>query len=167
VTKDLIDLDVRLLILRHGKAKVLEALAALGEQTVEEIDRQMQALGQKTKTKKRAQPELMDLVAEQAGLHPEISEPLRALAVAFENRSFLPQLRDVQRFLDRIGAPHGKLKSRTAATATVIRALAKLGPEELARLSADKSGSDSEYSLLARAIMGTPPPKPQDPAQNN
>ena len=167
MTQELLDLDVRLLILRHGRAKVLQALAVLGEQTVEELERQMQTLGQKTKPKKRAQPALMDLVAEQAGLYPEVSEPLRALAVAFENRTFLPQLRDVQRLLDRIGAPHGKLKSRTAAAPALIRALAKLGPEELARLTADKPGSYSEYSLLARAIMGTPPAKPPDPTHNN
>jgi phosphoglycolate phosphatase-like HAD superfamily hydrolase len=166
VTQDLLDLDVRLLILRHGRAKVLQALAVLGEQTVEELERQMQALGQRTKPKKRAQPELMDLVAEQAGLRPEIGAPLRALAVAFENRTFLPQLRDVQRFLDRIGAPHGKLKSRTAAAPALIRALARLGAEELARLTDDKPGSDSEYSLLARAIMGTQPAKPSDRAEN-
>jgi hypothetical protein len=164
VNLELLDLDVRLLLLRHGRAKVLQALAVLGEQTVEELELQMQALGQKTKAKKRAQPVLMDLVAEQAGLRPEISEPLRALAVAFENRTFLPQLRDVQRFLDRIGAPHGKFKSRAAAAPSVVRALAKLGPDDLAHLTADKPGPDSDYSLLARAIMGTPSAKPPDPS---
>jgi hypothetical protein len=43
----------------------------------------------------------MDLVGVAAQERPEIAEPLRALAVGYENRTFLPQLRDVQRFLDR------------------------------------------------------------------
>jgi hypothetical protein len=162
VSHDLLDIDVRLLVLRYGRNKVLQVLARLGEQTVEELERQMQTIGEKTKPK-RAQPVLMDLVAAQADQHPEIAGPLRSLAVGFENRTFLPQLRDVQRFLDRIGAPHGKLKSRTAAAPAVIRALASLKPEEIERLTADnKSGENSEYSLLAHAIMGTPAAKPPD-----
>ncbi len=88
----------------------------------------MQAIGQKPKPK-RAQPTLPDLVAAQAAEHPEIAEPLRALFVGFENRTFLPQLCDVQRFLDRVGVAPGKLKSRTAAAPLLIRALGKLRPD--------------------------------------
>jgi hypothetical protein len=45
----------------------------------------------------------------------------------------------------------------------LIHALVKLGPDELSKLTADKPGAGSEYSLLARAIVGTQPPtKPPD-----
>ena len=58
-------------------------------------------------------------------------------------------------------------KSRTAAAPALIRSLAKLGPEELARLTAGKPSPDSEYSLLARAIMGTTAStKPSDRIEN-
>ncbi|HXB67313.1 MAG TPA: hypothetical protein VNY05_03675 [Candidatus Acidoferrales bacterium] len=83
---------------------------------------------------------------------------MRALAVGYENRTFLPQLRDVQRFLDRTGVPHGKLKSRAAATPIVIRTLANLPPDNLTELLLDKTSTDSDYALLARAIMGAKTP---------
>ena len=104
----------------------------------------------------------MDLVGAAPQEHPEIAEPLRALAVAFENRTFLPQLRDVHRFLDRIGVWHGELKSRAAATRIVIRTLAKLPPSHLAQLLLDKTSTDIDYALLASTIMGTKPPNTKE-----
>ncbi len=153
---DLLDIDVRLLLVRYGRNKVLQALARLSEQTVEELERQLHSIQHKSNPK-RVPPSVKELAEAAAQEHPEIAEPLRALAVKFENRTFLPQLRDVQRFLDRIGVSHGKLKSRAAATPTVIRTLANLPPDSLAQLLVDKTSADSDYALLARAIMG---PKP-------
>jgi hypothetical protein len=151
---DLLDIDVRLLLVRYGRNKVLQAFARLGEQTVEDLERQLQSIQQKSTKPKRVPPSVKELAEAAAQEHPEIAEPLRALAVKFENRTFLPQLRDVQRFLDRTGVSHGKLKSRAAAAPTVIRTLAKLPPDSFAQLLVDKTSADSDYALLARAIMG-------------
>lgn len=153
---ELLDIDVRLLLVRYGRARILQALARLNEQTVEDLETQLQNIANRPKVK-RASANAIDLVGAEAKARPEIAESLRALAVRFENRSFLPQLRDVQRFLDRTGASHGKLKSRAAATPIVIRTLGKLAPDHLAQLLLDKTNTDSDYALLARAIMG---PKP-------
>jgi hypothetical protein len=155
---DLLDIDVRLLLVRYGRNKVLQALAHLSEQTVEDLERQLQAIQQKSTKPKRLLPSVKELAEQAAQEHSEIAEPLRTLAVRFENRTFLPQLRDVQRFLDRAGVAHGKLKSRAAAAPTVIRTLAKLPPDSLAQLLVDKTSADSDYALLARAIMGPKPP---------
>ena len=153
---DLLEIDVRLLLVRYGRTKVLHALARLGEQTIDEVERQLQAI-QAAPRPKQALPSITELVAAAAQERREIAEPLRALAVAFENRTFLPQLRDVQRFLQRSGVSHGKLKSRAAAASVVVRTLANLAPEVLEQLLTDRSSADSGYALLARAIMG---PKP-------
>lgn len=159
MTHDLLDIDVRLLIIRYGKRKVLEALARLGEQTLDELMQQLPAVkqGSKSKTKRRAEPpSLIDLVASETRGKDDLTELVRVLAVEFQNRTFLPHLRDVQRFLDRAGVPHGHLKSRAAAARVVIRALATLSRDELLHLAErDRSSGDSDYSLLARAIMGT------------
>lgn len=132
-------------------------LFSLSEQTVEDLERQLQTIQHKPKPK-RAPLSITDLVGAAAHERPEIAEPLRALAVGFENRTFLPQLRDVQRFLDRTGVSHGKLKSRAAATSIVTRTLARLPADSLAQLLLDKTSTDSDYALLARAIMGAKPP---------
>ncbi len=154
---ELLEIDVRLLVLRYGRQKVLGALSRLIEQTPAELDQQLRALGLKKPAdrKKAPNPPLVDVAASECRDHPEILEPLRALAVAFENRSFLPNLRNVQRFLDRSGAPPRKFKSRAIAGPVVIRALSKLPKDELTSLaSRDATGGESEYSLLSRAIMG-------------
>jgi len=162
VSDKLLEIEVRLLVLRHGRPKVLQALARLSEQTIEDLENQLRAAEQKSKAK-RSKPSITDFLASECQEHPEIAESLRALAVGFENRTFLPQLRDVQRFLDRIGVSSGKLKSRASAAPLLIRLLAKLPPEDLARMVAsDRSVSESDYSLLARAIMKSPATEPSD-----
>lgn len=163
MTNDLLEIDVRLLVLRYGRTRVLEVLARTGNLSLDDLERRLQALAERAKPK-RAKRSLMDLVATELEQHPAISDPLRRLAVAFENRTFLPQLRDVIRFLDRNGVTHGKLKSRAAAAPVLVRFLARLPADELARLGVpDKATSDSDYALLARAIMGTPTPKGPEP----
>lgn len=165
MTNDLLDIDARLLILRYGRTKVLQALARIGDQTIDELEQQMQVIARKPRPP-RAKPSVVDLFAAHAKEHPAIADPLRTLAVGFENRTFLPHLRDVQRFLDRTGVAHGKLKSRAAAAPAVVRALAKLAPDNIARLAAtDQGGNDSDYSLLAHAIMGTSAPSPPDESE--
>src|SRR5262245_4687940 len=130
---ELLDIDVRLLVLRYGRQKVLAALARLVEQTPMELEQQLQALGHKISAARRKapNPSLVEVAASECREHAEIMEPLRTLAVAFENRSFLPNLRDVERFLHRAGASPQKFKSRALAGPVVIRALSKLPKEEL------------------------------------
>ena len=164
MTNDLLDIDIKVLLLRYGRKNVLQALARTTEQTLDEVQKQLQILAERNTTKaKRAKPSILDMVTAHAQTRPDIAEPLRTAALAFENRTFLPQLRDVQRFLERNGTTHGKLKSRAATAPLVLRTLASLPPDELFRLTTAEMGSkDSDYAILARAIMGTSPPKPID-----
>lgn len=166
MNQGLLEFDIRLLILRYGRRRVLDALARLGDQTPEELDQQLRTLeksGDRRRQTNRPKPSALDLAASESRDRPDIAEPLRALAVSFQNRAFLPQLRDVQRFLDRAGSSHGKLTSRAAAAPVLIRMLAKLTRTDLLTLTETRSSGESDYSLLARAIMGTAAAKPRDP----
>jgi hypothetical protein len=157
VSDELLEIDLRLLLLRYGRQKVLQALAHLTDESAEQLHQRLVVVEEKrAKPKSRKPPPaIIDVVKTAAADRPELLDPLRTLAVEFENRTFLPQLRDVERFLDRIGAAHGKLKSRSAAAPVLIRALAKLSRDDLAKLAShDKGQGESDYSLLARAIMG-------------
>jgi hypothetical protein len=153
----LLDIDVRLLVLRHGRQKVLAALAQLVEQTPEQLELQLQSLEQMPATPRRKVPKtsLVEVAASECREREEIEEPLRSLALAFENRSFLPNLRDVHRFLDRTDGTSRKFKSRTLAGPVLIRALSRLPTEDLRSLAArDATAGESDYALLSRAIMG-------------
>ena len=156
--KTLLELDLRLLILRYGRQPVLKALAGLGDQTAEQLEQQLRELEQKPRrsTAERSKLQLNEVVASECKEHPEKADFLRSVAVNFENRTFLPQLRDVQRFLDRIGASARTLKSRAAAGPVLIHALSKLPREELLKVTTtERSPHEGDYSLLTQAIMGT------------
>src|ERR1700757_3703107 len=94
------ELEIRLLLLRHGRRKILETLAQLGNQTVEDIERELSFTENRPK-KKRVQPGAFEIVTTESQKRPEVAEQLKHLAALFEARTFLPQLRDVQRFLER------------------------------------------------------------------
>ncbi|NQT94199.1 MAG: hypothetical protein HQ559_15665 [Lentisphaerae bacterium] len=154
MNEQIVELELRVLILKYGRQRVLRALARLDEQPLEEIEKRLRELEAKPK-KKRTKRSVMDVLDAVCREHPEIAEPLRALGVRFENRTFLPQLRDVQRFLDRSTVTHGKLKSRNASAPVLFRALAGLSRDELIRLNAaEANAEDGSYEMLARAIMG-------------
>lgn len=165
----LLELEVRLLMLRYGRRPVLDALATISEQSVEQLEQQLKAMedGVRSKRKRPSKPTLMEVAMVESEGRPEIANLLRVIATKFENRAFLPNLRDVERFLYRIEQPRSSrraFKSRTAAGLALIRALAKLPQEEVHRLAdTAPSAGESDYSILSRAIMGKRP----DPAEND
>ncbi len=153
---DLLKIELRLLVLRYGRRKILEALAAQGDQTPEELEAEL-ALVEQRKASRKPKKLLaaVELVAQLCRERPECAEVLETLATRYENRTFLPDLRDVERFLDRAGSPHGRLKSRRTAARQVITALSRLNTEELKRLAASPPAQgDSDFAMLAREIMG-------------
>jgi hypothetical protein len=153
---DLLKIELRLLLLRYGRRKIVGALAALGDQKPEELDAELALLEQrKVDRKPKKLPAAADLVAQVCRERPESAQILQTLATRYENRTFLPHLRDVERFLDQTGFPHGRLKSRREAARQVVTALCQLNIEELKRLAAPPQGQgDSDFALLAREIMG-------------
>lgn len=158
----MLELDLRMLILRYGKQRVLDGLSQLGEQVPEDVEQKLRA-AKRGRRPPVARSSAVELAVSECRDHPEIAEAVRSLAVGFQNRTFLPNLRDVERFLDRVSAAHGKLKSRVAAAPVLIRTLVALRREELLRLVAENSStSESDYSLLARAIM-----KPEERVRNS
>jgi hypothetical protein len=100
LTDDLLKLEVRLLLLQHGRKKVVQTLAALGEQTLEQLENDLRAAEERKPTKKRKVFSVSEAVANAARERPDAAELLQLLVTRYENRTFLPQLKDVQRFLD-------------------------------------------------------------------
>jgi hypothetical protein len=156
MNEQILALELRFLILRYSRRRIIDALAKLGDQTAEEVERELgAALDRKSRsnTKKRERRPTSDLIGDACRDRPEIAEIVTILVSRFENRSFLPQLRDVVRFLDRAGVPHPKLTSRQLALPRVVRALAGLDAEELQRLVASPEKGESDLAVLAREIM--------------
>jgi hypothetical protein len=152
---DLVKLKLRLLILQHGRREVVQALAAMGEQTVEGVEAELNKLEQKKASRTRRVVSAVDALTHTPHGSPETEELLRKLAIRFDNRSFLPQLTDVQRFLERSNSTKGKIKSRRDASHQVVLALSRMTADELSQLlRLSGAGKNSDYADLARQIMG-------------
>jgi hypothetical protein len=157
MSEKMLELDLRLLLLRYGRSNVIRALARLEDGTVDGVEQELRRLEAVPK-RKRSRPSAQEMIAIESRSQPELAEPLRILVTSYSNGVFLPQLRDVRRFLDRVGRPPGKIKSRADAIPKLIHALANLKLEELASLvNGGAISGESDFSLLARAIMGEPP----------
>lgn len=163
-------LELRLLVLRYGRQAVVRALAGLGMQSVELLELELEALEERKKAQRKgagrkpATASTADLVADSFRDRPELIPRVEVIIRQFENRTFLPQLRDVHRFLDRAGLTRGRVKSRKEATRPFITALAMLPSEELLELSRiSQHGAESDFALLAREIMGSSMPARRSP----
>jgi hypothetical protein len=151
---DLLKLDVQILLLRHGRRKVLDMLATLEERTAEQLELELRAAQGRREKRVRKTSSALDLLPEISSSVPEVAEALRVLATRYENRMFLPQIRDVQRFLDRLGVAHKTLRSRRDAARRVMIALSKLTLDQLIQLAKLPESNSSDYADLAREIMG-------------
>lgn len=81
---------------------------------------------------------------------------MRQLCARFDNRTFLPELKDVKRFFDRHGRPATVWKSRALAQASLFRVLADASMSELKTLLAEEPvGSNvSSLGLISDEILG-------------
>jgi hypothetical protein len=151
----LLQLELRLLVLRHGRRAVLDALATSESQSVEELESEISALeGRKTARKPKVVT-TESVIAKAFAHRPEAIPVVETLVRKYENKTFLPHLREVQRFIDRVGGPRGRLKSRSTALNHVIKALAKMSSEELSQVTdGAETHGESDYEILAREIMG-------------
>jgi hypothetical protein len=93
-------------------------------------------------------PSPADSVAQFAQEHPESAELLRRLHIRWENRTFLPELRDVKRFLEEHDRPISGLKSRAETLPKVLRLLAELGVSELEALCHAQPDSGTQVERL-------------------
>lgn len=159
MTDQILDLQLKLLLLQYGRQRVLSALATSVDCSIGDIEREIRALAEVRKSPSRVRKQIksiLDLADVACQENPTIAEPLKKLAHGFNNRTFLPNLRDVERFLH--GVPNRrKSKSREAAAPVVIDVLKKLSKEQLNQLNFETSASsDTDFLELARVIMQAP-----------
>ena len=156
MSTELIQIEVEILLLKYGEDSVLKALSAAIVSTEEELRKKIDALKEKkAKTTKgrRTKKQPLDIAEEVIARSPN-KDQLMNLAISYQNRQFLPQLRDVRRFLGRFGI-RKNVKSRNDATRVVFECLNRYSQEELESLASDSNAEgQSSFSKLAGHIMG-------------
>lgn len=154
---EILDLEVCLLLLKHGKHSLLRVIARrlnLSEQELSlELERLRRADLSLARKKSSGGPFMLDSLL--TG-REEKADALRQLNSRFENRTFLPELKDVKRFFDRHGKQPISWKSRTMAQRALFRFLADLPESDLRRLLAEPPASKevSSLGLISDEILG-------------
>ena len=151
---DLLEIEVRLLVLRRGLENVLRALAATEgvseAELLNRVERHRTAVRLKGRTKPPVDP---NPILEQS------CDPVaaRALFGAYDDGRFLPRLQDVRSFLQSRGKP-GSAKSRKTARLAIARVIAELSADTLRSLQSEAPprSSQSAFEQLASQIMRNP-----------
>lgn len=155
---DLLDLEVQLLVLKHGRQRILRSLAGIEGITEADIERALSAAAN-AKSAKVAKPLLTSAeMLERTHIEsPAKKERVATLLREFDQKRFLPELRSVVRFCFEHGEKSAA-KTRAAALPKVLSILATLPDHELDELlnSARNGGGKSGFAHLAAAIMDRP-----------
>jgi hypothetical protein len=149
----LLDLELRFLLLKYGRERVLRALAHVEDGTVQDITARLDHLARARSAKKaKRQPTIEDTL-NRLNVSEMQKEQLSALAREFEQKRLFPQLRDVMRFCAQHGQPI-RPKSRQQALPHVLKILSKLSTSQLASLREQvDQGSEGAFARLADAII--------------
>jgi len=152
-----LDYEVALLLAKYGKNGLLSALAKQLELTPEQLEAFLHsppAPKSDARARSTKRPSLSDFVMQLAQEHPDKAEALRTLYGRLENRTFLPELRDVRRFFERHGRPHGNTKSRSESLPRVLKLLAELDVTELEDLcETQPENTRSSLGLISDEIL--------------
>jgi hypothetical protein len=154
---DFLKTQLQLLTLQFGRRAVMEALAAASDASYEQLTDQLAQLAAAKKNKAQRAPKSIDQLLSEL---PNIAESKRAwilqLGRMYEAKHFLPNLRDVESFLRRASGKDQRQKSRKEAFPMLVSTLAELPEDELQKIIAhtDQTGANSDFSVLASALMG-------------
>ena len=154
--ENLLQLELRLLIHKYGYDSVLQVLADTKGNSLKEIELLLSNLEKKTVHSKAPSKKKSELeIAEEVIKNSEHYSILKQLAVNYQNKTFLPQLKDVKRLLEQHGVKSKGLKSRLLATRKVFGLIKRLDKKELHELMLDeKENGETTFSALASEIIG-------------
>jgi len=142
-----LDYEVALLLAKYGKSAVVNALAKRLELTPDQLEVILQTLpNERSVPRSSKKPPPADVLKQLASEYPNKAHLFQTLLERFENRTFLPELRDVRRFFERHARPLGASKSRAESVKKVFRLLAELDVGELEALC--QAQPESAYSSL-------------------
>lgn len=153
---ELLQIEVEILLLKYGEDSVLKALSAAISSTEEELRGKISVLKEKkSKITKNVRTKKQPLdVAKEVIVGSINEDQLMSLAIRYQNREFLPQLKDVRRFLGRFDITKN-VKSRNDATRVVFESLRRCSQEELKGLTSDSdTEGQSSFAKLTEHIIG-------------
>lgn len=157
-SKEYLSLHLSLLLAQYGSTSVLEALAPLLGSSDADLHARLGdvwQIGQADAKRRAGVPKTAASIDALLAEHPEKAEILRKIQARFVARTYLPELKDVRRFLDRHGQPSTSLKKRDEGFARVARQLVNLPLDELRSVLVEPEPSGySSLGIISDQILG-------------
>lgn len=145
--------QLALMLAVHGRERVMRVLAPLLKTTEAELEVLLAGIEKAEPKKKPAPTDPRALVESLAAQHPDKADALRTMSLRFSNRTFLPELKDVRRFLEARGLTR-VFKNRNAAHRSVLEALLSLDTRDLLELRQQpEKGTYSSLGLISDQIL--------------
>lgn len=158
ISKDYLGIHLTLLLAQYGERGVVEGLAPLIGTSVADLQARLydvQKIGHAQPKRQKGPAKVGASVDSLLAEHPEKANVLRKIQARFVARTFLPELKDVRRFLDRHGQASSSLKKRDDGFARVARQLVHLPKDELeAIVSEPLSSGYSSLGVISDQILG-------------
>ena len=151
-----LDIEVKLLLAKYGRREVVKCLAGISSASVDEIEAELRRVARLDRADKHSKSNHeVSVIDEVCAGRPDVKEVLERLSLFYDGRGFLPELRDVQGFLEQHGVA-ARPRSRKTALPAVLRTLAMLSSSELRNLcdQVTRIQGTSEFALLANGLMG-------------
>ena len=158
----LLDLELRVLVARHGHKRVSDTLSRIGEidpSALASVAAALEATEKKKSARKRSArvvKSVDELICDLDTVAPAVRELLGKLGHAYEAKTFLPALRQVRHFLEGRGGDGLKFRSRRDALPAVLSALSRLPVEELRLIDTERLDTRSDLGIIADQILGSP-----------
>jgi hypothetical protein len=145
--EQLLDYEIALLLAKHGEKRVVTALGRRLGLSSEELQRRLSELNKvRPRTSTPKPVDASRIIGTIAAEKPEKVPSLKLLLARFQNKTFLPELKDVRRFFDRHSHALGTVKSRAEAAPRLFKLLGTLDASELGSLC--EGDQEKEYSSL-------------------
>lgn len=156
-SKDFLNLHLSLLLAQHGERAVVECLAKLLGSSADDLLAKVADTRKVGYVRSKAAPGPRNSESVEALLvdHIDKAQAVRELQSRFEAGTFLPEMKDVRRFLDRHGQSSASLKKRDAAFAKVARQLVQIPLADLeSMLAIPADSSFSSLGVISDQILG-------------
>jgi hypothetical protein len=154
--QEILELEISLLLIKYGKDRVLKTFAKkIDDELIQKLS--IASKISQNRTQKKKGPRKPFSIEPLFEGREDKADLLTALQARFKNRTFLPELRDVKRFLDRNTNRAISLKSRSAAEKILFTTLANLDKNTLKDFLSDTTSSNKESSLglISDEILGS------------
>lgn len=147
---------ITLLLLEYGKNPVLRMLAELIDHDQNKLEKILDDMNKIRRAPTKRMPTAKPSVSINSLLekHPDKAPIVLSLKDRYDNRTLLPELKDVRRFLEKYSQTPKSIKSRADAAPKVIRVLIELPLQELeAMLSAPTAKGESDLGMISDQIL--------------